>query len=89
MTSGEEPQRIADACHLVAAVRDQIPKEKLEEALEYMSRKYHRRFLKLDTPNLDISSAHLREMIRNKESVKYFLPDSVIEYIQEQHIYGS
>ena len=84
-----EPQRIADACHLVAAVRNQVPDEKLEEALETMSRKYRRRFLKLDTPNLDISSAHLREMIRRKESVKYFLPDSVIDYIREQHIYGS
>lgn len=87
--SWREPQRIADACQLVAAARNQIPDEKLEDALRSMSRKYHRDFLKLDTPNLDISSAHLREMIRKNESVKYYLLDSVIEYIQEQHIYRS
>ena len=87
--SWREPQRIADACHLVAAVRNQIPSERLDAALQSMSRRYHSSFLKLDTPNLDISSAHLRKMIRNKESVKYFLPDSVIAYIQDQHIYGS
>ena len=51
--------------------------------------RYQREFLKLDTPNLDISSRHIRDMILKGESVKYYLPDPVIQYIYENHIYGS
>lgn len=50
-------------------------------------KKLHGTFLKLDTPNLDVSSHELREWIREGKSVKYYLPDSVISYIQEQKIY--
>ena len=49
--------------------------------MERNAKKLHGTFLKLDTPNLDVSSHELRE------SVKYYLPDSVISYIQEQKIY--
>ena len=47
------------------------------------AKKLHGTFLKLDTPNLDVSSHELREWIREGKSVKYYLPDSVISYIQE------
>ncbi|WP_330414998.1 hypothetical protein [Blautia sp. OF03-13] len=55
--------------------------------MERNAKKLHGTFLKLDTPNLDVSSHELREWIREGKSVKYYLPDSVISYIQEQKIY--
>lgn len=84
-----EPQRIANACHIVAAVRNQVSPEKFDTVLSDMRNRYQREFLKLDTPNLDISSRHIRDMILKGESVKYYLPDPVIQYIYENHIYGS
>ena len=84
-----EPQRIADACRIVAATRNQVSPEKFEAALTEMRKRYQQEFLKLDTPNLDISSCHIREMIQKGEAVKYYLPDPVIDYIYENHIYGS
>ena len=84
-----EPQRIANACHIVAAVRNQVSPEKFDTVLSDMRSRYQREFLKLDTPNLDISSRHIRDMILKGESVKYYLPDPVIQYIYENHIYGS
>ena len=84
-----EPQRIANACHIVAAVRNQVSPEKFDTVLSDMHSRYQREFLKLDTPNLDISSRHIRDMILKGESVKYYLPDPVIQYIYENHIYGS
>ncbi|PVD30033.1 hypothetical protein C0Q70_09294 [Pomacea canaliculata] len=36
----------------------------------------------------DISSTKIRRALRRGESVKYLLPDSVIEYVREHELYG-
>ncbi|MGN0364247.1 MAG: nicotinate-nucleotide adenylyltransferase [Bilifractor sp.] len=83
-----DPQRIANAARLVVATRNQTDPEVFDALLEKRRKQYHGEFLKLDTPNLDISSKHLREMIQNHESVRYYLPDPVREYILKNHIYS-
>lgn len=40
------------------------------------------------TPPMDISSTELREALENGKSVKYLLPDSVIEYINMNKLYA-
>ncbi len=82
-----EPARIAAACSLVVATRNQTDPVRFEQEIETKRKTYNGTFLRLDTPNLDISSHHLREMIQKEESVKYYIPDPVIEYIQQEHIY--
>ena len=42
----------------------------------------------LATTPIDISSSDIRERVGAGRSVRYLLPDSVIEFIQEQCIYG-
>ena len=37
-------------------------------------------------PN-DISSTRIRKAIRRKESIRYFVPDPVIQYISENKLY--
>ena len=85
----KEPQRILKACHMVVATRNQRPEEQFNQMLARRREEYQGDFFQLDTPNLDISSRHLREMIRNHESVKYYLPDSVIDYIQQKQLYAN
>ena len=82
-----EPARIAAACSLVVATRNQTDPVRFDAEIAAKRAAYQSEFLKLDTPNLDISSHHLREMIQKGESVKYYLQDSVIEYIQQENIY--
>ena len=82
-----EPQRILEACHMVVATRNQIPEEQFNQILARRREQYQGDFFQLDTPNLDISSKHLRKMIRGGESVKYYLPDPVIEYINQKQLY--
>jgi len=82
-----DPQRIANAARLVVATRNQTDPVAFDALLEKRREQYHGEFLKLDTPNLDISSKHLREMIQCHESVRYYLPDPVREYILKNHIY--
>lgn len=84
-----EPQRILKACHMVVATRNQIPEEMFQQILQKRREQFQGDFFRLDTPNLDISSKHLRDMISRGESVKYYIPDSVIAYIQENRLYKS
>ncbi|CAM3943590.1 nicotinate-nucleotide adenylyltransferase [Lederbergia lenta] len=42
----------------------------------------------MEVPQIDISSTLLREKLQQGISTKYLLPDKVISYIKEQHLYG-
>lgn len=42
----------------------------------------------LDAPLLQISSTHIREMIQQKKSIRYLVPDIVKEEIEQQQYYG-
>ena len=82
-----EPKRITEACQVVVATRNQMDDTAFQTLLEQRREEYHHDFFRLDTPNLDISSAHLREMIRMGESIRYYTPDTVLNYINENRIY--
>lgn len=43
--------------------------------------------LALDTPALDISATGIRAALREGRSVRYLLPDSVLDYIGRNHLY--
>ena len=83
----KNPERICAAAKILVATRDRAKEKELLACMERNAKKLHGTFLKLDTPNLDVSFHELREWIREGKSVKYYLPDSVISYIQEQKIY--
>lgn len=87
-SSWMEPARICRACTLVAAVRDHVPGESLDLQIEKLRREFHGRFLKLDTLNIDISSELVRQWVKEGKSLRYYVPDDVISYIQENRIYG-
>lgn len=38
-------------------------------------------------PGIDISSSYLRNRIRQGKSVKYFVPDKVLKYVQQNKLY--
>lgn len=41
----------------------------------------------VDSPLIDVSSTFIREKIQRNDSVKYLLPDNVINYIKEYELY--
>ena len=83
-----EPQRIVDACHVVVATRNQMDDSEFTRLLAERREQFHHNFLRLDTPNLDISSRHLRDMVRDGESIRYYTPDDVLDYIRMHQIYS-
>ena len=67
----KEPARIAGACKIVVATRNQISRTEFDRVLEERREQFHGCFLKLDTPNLDIASKTIRGWIRNKKTGCY------------------
>ena len=83
----KDPGKIAQLAVLVAAVRDHVSDQSLELQIRHLSQKYGADIRILDVPNMDVSSRMLREWIRKKRSVRYYLPDSVISYIRNTGLY--
>lgn len=82
-----EPEKICQQCKLVVAVRDHVSRTALEEKAAELSEKFHGEFLLLDTENIDISSNMLREWIQSEQSIRYYVPDQVVQYIEQHEIY--
>lgn len=83
----KEPARICAACTIVAASRNHIPVRSLDQQMTYLSQQYQGCFIRLDTMNIDVSSRHLRQWLKEGRSLRYYVPDDVISYIRENHIY--
>ena len=60
----KNPERICAAAKILVATRDRAKEKELLACMERNAKKLHGTFLKLDTPNLDVSSHELREWIR-------------------------
>jgi nicotinate-nucleotide adenylyltransferase len=45
--------------------------------------------LYVDVPALDVSSSMIRDRVKNGKTIRYLLPDPVIQYIEEKHLYGT
>jgi len=84
----KEPQRICDAAIIVVATRNHTNELHLDQTIHELAQKFNADFLKLDSMNIDISSAMLRSWIQNGRTTRYYLTDSVRQYIDEQNIYG-
>lgn len=83
-----KPERICKNCILVTAVRNQSTISELETEMRRLSLKYGGTFLTLNTTNIDVSSKMLRNWIGEDKSVRYYIPDPVITYIEENQIYS-
>ena len=83
-----KPDRICQNCILVVAVRNHTSVAELDREMERLSLKYKGTFLRLDTMNIDISSETIRDWIKEKKSIRYYVADQVISYIEENHIYS-
>ena len=81
------PQIIADLAVLAVAVRDNVSDEAFDHRIAQMEEMYHARILKMSVPNIDVSSTGIREAIAGGKSCRYFLPDRVMDYIQDNGLY--
>ncbi len=85
--SWHEPDVISSLCTIVVAVRDHLSDQALDEKIDQVSRMFNARILKLETPNMDISSHQIREWIAQGRGCRYYLPHDVRFYIKENGLY--
>lgn len=81
------PDRLMKECTLLVAVRDDCDKEGLEKQIAYLKSKYEANICILNAKRVDISSTQIREYVAEGKSVRYMLPDSVIDFISKNHLY--
>lgn len=81
-----EPKELLYACHWVGVMRrpsDEANLDVLENQLPGIRSKVHY----VDAPLLEIASRDIRSRIAHGESVRYYVPKAVYEYIEDHHLY--
>lgn len=82
-----EPGRICQNCKIAVAVRNHTDQTTLLKEMARLSERYQGTFFQLDTPDVEISSEHIREWVRAGETIRYYVPDPVRDFIYRHHIY--
>lgn len=81
------PERLLKTCAVLTAFRDGKNMQEMEEQISYLNQKYDADIRLLHTPNVDISSTEIRDALKEGESVYDQIPESVLQYIKENHLY--
>ncbi|MDO5301319.1 MAG: nicotinate-nucleotide adenylyltransferase [Tissierellia bacterium] len=66
---------------------EKITMEEIETEARLLGEQFGAKVTILHAPRYEISSTDLRSRLREKKSVKYLIPDSVIDYIEEMELY--
>ena len=80
-----EPQRLLELCQFIAASRPGC--RALDEAIAGFGEAGRRRIHTLAMPELDIAATDLRERIKHGRSIRYLVPDAVMQYIEKEGLY--
>lgn len=86
----KSPEKIFGNCTLVAAVRGEASLSGMERKKEELEQRFpmgDRGIILLPFLQMSISSTQIRERIRRGLSVRYMVPDSVLNYIREKGLY--
>lgn len=81
------PERIFKASDLVVFSRGGYQKEKLLLQKDKIDKKYNTNVNFLDIMDLEISSSIIRERIKDGKRVDFFLPESVLNFIEDNNLY--
>lgn len=87
MDGWKNPEAIFSSCIIIAAMREGHSRIELCQQIEYLKERYYADVRLLPERNVDISSTDIRDRVRNHESIRYLVHDSVLDYIEKHHIY--
>jgi nicotinate-nucleotide adenylyltransferase len=95
-------QQLFELCHVVVATRPGYDLTDSVARTPLLGAQWHARralpaalssrpagaIARVDIPLLEISATHLRDRLLRGASVRYLLPDAVVDYIAAHHLYG-
>jgi nicotinate-nucleotide adenylyltransferase len=82
-----EAEYVMRNCHFLAVNRESHPRAELESRLKYLRENFGAKIDLLKMKDMPMSSSEIRKRVRNGESVKNMVSESVDEYIKEQGLY--
>jgi nicotinate-nucleotide adenylyltransferase len=81
-----EPERVLSLATLAVAKRRGTSRSAVFEALGRLRGGEEARFFQM--PRIAISSTMLRDRVRAGQSIRYYVPDGVMSYIDRHHLYS-
>lgn len=87
MAKWMEPQTVFNLSTILAGAREQYSLEQLKEQAAYLENTYNGKIILLDMPLIEISSENIRERVIKGKSIQYYVPDEVVSYMKEHHLY--
>ncbi|SFC30610.1 nicotinate-nucleotide adenylyltransferase [Clostridium uliginosum] len=82
-----EVSKIFSLCSLVVFARGGFRNEDLIYQKKNIEKKYNGNITILDLKELEISSTDIRKRIQNKERVDFFMPKTIIDFIEKKGLY--
>lgn len=89
MQDWRKPQEIFNLCTIVAAGRDNANEEQICRHIKYLEKQFNASIIYIEMPTIQLASCEIRERIAQNRTVRYYMPDSVIEYIKKNELYAS
>jgi len=86
LPSWREPERVLSLATLAVAKRRGTSRAAVDDALGALRGGERARFFRM--PQIAISSTLLRDRVRAKEPIRFYVPDPVIEYIDHHNLYA-
>jgi nicotinate-nucleotide adenylyltransferase len=74
-------KKIDELLNLITFIGIQRPGHRFEQPISD-------KIVMVEAPQLEISSSEIRFRLQNNKSARYLLPEAVIDYIEEEGIYG-
>lgn len=87
MQNWKEPQTVFKLCTVVAAGRNQVDKDQIINQIDYLKDLFNANIMLIHMPAIDISSAMIREQVAADKTIRYYLPESVREFIESNRLY--
>lgn len=82
-----EPAVLMSDCIILAAMRNHTPDDVFRKQMTYLQNKYHADIRFLNIPDMAVSSSEIRSRVRNRQSIRFLVPDCVRAYIEEHQLY--
>ncbi len=79
------PERVLSLATLAVAKRRGTPQAAVDQALSALPGAERTRFFRM--PRIGISSTMLRDRVRSREPIRYYVPDAVERYIEHHRLY--
>lgn len=81
MTQWREPQTVFRLSTIAVAGRNHLPEDILDQQIKGLTEEFGAKITYLQMPDIEISSADIRERIANGKTIRYYLPEQVMDYI--------